>query len=96
MSYEPIVVGASWTYLDTDPVTMAMATKTTTVEAYEDIGAALGHAGKTAYRVNAGKIGGVTVSWEGTRGPRSSATRRRTSCRTARRSSTPSRRIRIA
>ncbi len=32
-SYEPIVVGASWTYLDTDPMTGATARKTTTGEA---------------------------------------------------------------
>lgn len=64
--YLPLVMGASWTY---DTVDMSMmnpvtVVKTSTVEAFEDVGDR--KAGVMAYRVRTGKSGGQgdVVSWQ--------------------------------
>jgi hypothetical protein len=61
--YLPLRVGTSWVLHETDPQTGASADKTTTVEAYEDVGAS--HPGKKAFRVRVEKLAGVSVYWEG-------------------------------
>lgn len=64
--YLPLAVGASWVLHETDPQTEESADKTTTVEAYEDVGPS--HPGKKAFRVRVEKLRGVTVYWEGVEG----------------------------
>lgn len=62
-SYLPLAIGASWTYQITDPVAMTVTQKTTSVEAFEDVGGT--KAGTTAFRVRTDKAGGgYTLSWQ--------------------------------
>jgi hypothetical protein len=61
--YLPLAVGASWVLHETDPQSGDSADKTTTVEAYEDVGPT--HPGKKAFRVRVEKLSGVSVYWEG-------------------------------
>ena len=61
--YLPLAVGASWVLHETDPLTGVSADKTTTVEAYEDVGPS--HPGKKAFRVRVEKLAGTSVYWEG-------------------------------
>ena len=56
----PLAVGATWTFTVTDGA--ATETKTSTVQAYEDVGAT--KAGIMAFRVRTEKIDGSTVSWQ--------------------------------
>lgn len=60
--YLPLAVGAKWTYLVSDPKAGTAETKTSTVEAFEDVGGA--KAGVKAFRVRTEKLDGVTVSWQ--------------------------------
>ncbi len=62
----PAKVGATWTYRVTDLSTGAVATKTSAVEAIEDVGGR--KAGITAYRFRTEKSSGWTVSWQEDRG----------------------------
>jgi hypothetical protein len=64
--YLPLAVGSSWILHETDPQTGANADKTTTVEAYEDVGPT--HPGKQAFRVRVEKLAGASVYWEGVEG----------------------------
>jgi hypothetical protein len=64
--YLPLAVGASWVLHETDPQTGDNADKTTTVEAYEDVGPT--HPGKKAFRVRVEKLAGTSVYWEGIEG----------------------------
>jgi hypothetical protein len=57
----PLAVGTVWTYRVT-PLGGAPVEKTSTVEAYEDVGER--KAGVVAYRVRTEKTDGVTVSWQ--------------------------------
>jgi hypothetical protein len=59
--YLPLAVGATWTFRVT-PLTGTAVTKTSTVEAIEDVGGS--KAGISAFRVRTGKIDGATVSWQ--------------------------------
>jgi hypothetical protein len=59
--YLPLSVGATWTYLVTDP-TSGSTTKTQAVQALEDVGGE--KAGVMAFRVRTEKSKGVTVSWQ--------------------------------
>lgn len=58
----PLAVGNTWTY-DVTPVGMPTERKTTSVQAFEDIGGQ--KAGTMAYRVRTERVDGVTVSWQG-------------------------------
>ena len=60
--YLPLAMGATWTYRVTDPVSGAVANKSSTVEAYEDIGG--DKAGTMGFRVRTEKLDGRTVSWQ--------------------------------
>ncbi len=64
LDYFPLAVGTTWTYL----VTAGAGTKdkTTTVEAYEDIGDE--KTGVVAYRIHTDKVSGETVSWQSVNG----------------------------
>ncbi len=57
----PLAVGNTWTY-DVTPAGGAAVAKTSTVQAFEDIGG--DKAGIMAYRVRTEKIDGATVSWQ--------------------------------
>ena len=59
--YLPLAVGATWTFRVT-PAIGPVETKSSTVEALEDVGDR--KAGITAFRVRTGKIDGNTVSWQ--------------------------------
>ena len=58
----PLAVGTTWTYRVSDGSGGAAVEKTTTVEAFEDVGG--DKAGTMAYRIRTEKIDGVTVSWQ--------------------------------
>jgi hypothetical protein len=58
----PLVVGASWTFAVTPTGGGAAESKTSTVEALEDVGDL--KAGVTAFRVRTEKLDGSTVSWQ--------------------------------
>lgn len=60
--YLPLSVGAKWTYRVSDPKAGTTETKTSTVEALEDVGGA--KAGVKAFRVRTEKLDGITVSWQ--------------------------------
>lgn len=62
----PVKVGARWTYRVTDLSTGEVATKTSTIEALEDVGGR--KAGVTAFRFKTEKDSGWTVSWQEDRG----------------------------
>ncbi len=57
----PLAVGTSWTYEVSEPKVPAEV-KTSTVEAFEDIGGT--KLGVYAFRVRTEKLDGVTVSWQ--------------------------------
>jgi hypothetical protein len=58
--YLPLVVGATWTY-DTSDMGSPIVPKTTTFEAYEDVGDR--KTGILAFRQRTEKVAGVAVSW---------------------------------
>lgn len=58
----PLAIGASWTFSVTPTLGGPSETKTSTVQALEDVGAT--KAGVTAFRVRTEKLDGVTVSWQ--------------------------------
>lgn len=60
--YLPMAVGTIWTYDVTDLGSGQKASKTSTVEAEEDVGEK--HAGVIAFRVRTEKLDGITVSWQ--------------------------------
>jgi len=64
--YLPLAVGATWTYHETDVVTGETGDRTTTVEAYEDVGPS--HPGARSFRVRVEKLDATTVYWEGHQG----------------------------
>lgn len=57
----PMAVGDSWTYAVT-PTGMPSVQKTSTVQAFEDVGGT--KAGVMAFRVRTEKVDGATVSWQ--------------------------------
>lgn len=57
----PMAVGDSWTYAVT-PTGMPTVQKTSTVQAFEDVGGS--KAGVMAFRVRTEKVDGATVSWQ--------------------------------
>ncbi len=57
----PMAVGDSWTYAVT-PTGMPTVQKTSTVQAFEDVGGT--KAGVMAFRVRTEKVDGATVSWQ--------------------------------
>ncbi|MBI5508695.1 MAG: hypothetical protein HY903_08070 [Deltaproteobacteria bacterium] len=61
-AYLPLGVGASWVYRVTDTLTQAVANKSNSVEAFEDVGGT--KVGIQAYRVRTQKLSGETVSWQ--------------------------------
>ena len=58
----PLAVGASWTFEVTPSGGGAAETKTSTVQALEDVGAT--KAGTIAFRIRTEKLDGATVSWQ--------------------------------
>lgn len=60
--YLPISTGATWTYRVTNGSTGAVTNKSSTVEAFEDVGGS--KAGVMAFRVRTEKDTGYTVSWQ--------------------------------
>ncbi len=60
MRYQPLVVGATWTYAISE-LGVPARQKTGTIEAYEDVGDR--KAGVMAFRQRSEKLDGFTVSW---------------------------------
>ena len=68
-SFQPMAVGASWTYTITDSTTGTVADKATTVEAYELVGDA-DHSGVMAFRLNTARLDGSDLIWQAQEGDR--------------------------
>lgn len=66
MRYQPLKMGATWTYDVTDPMTMTASTVTQKVEAIEDIGGM--KAGTRAYRIRRDATSGYEIHWDEDKG----------------------------
>ncbi|MDX2093846.1 MAG: hypothetical protein SFX73_38790 [Kofleriaceae bacterium] len=60
--YLPLAVGTRWTYRGTPDDGTAAVDKTSTVEAFEDVGDR--KAGTMAFRTRTEKIDGITIAWQ--------------------------------